>query len=105
MPPLAFQETTTQTAAVTNNPQVSEVQLYQFCGDILLRKMIDMSQILEGVGVVVHMDETALVKRKHNRGRMTANQQLVLRFYDAMSLKGYIETTSNSSADVLLPIN
>ncbi|CAH8855940.1 unnamed protein product [Trichobilharzia szidati] len=94
----------TATAYETEMSEVSAVQWYQYCRDVASWKMNKLTQVLGGVGVTVHVDETVLIKRKYNRGRMASNQQWVLGIYDTTLHKGYIEAIPDRSANVLLPI-
>uniref|UniRef100_A0AA85J9I0 Uncharacterized protein n=1 Tax=Trichobilharzia regenti TaxID=157069 RepID=A0AA85J9I0_TRIRE len=80
----------TATAYETENSEVSAVQLYNYCRDVSSWKMNTLTQVLEGVGSIVHIHETALIKRKYNRGRLQANQQWILGIYDMTPRKGSI---------------
>nr|CAH8867166.1 unnamed protein product [Trichobilharzia regenti] len=68
-----LKQTVSATAAETENTRISTVQWYQYCRDIALQNLIGITSVLRGVGVVVHVDETVLIKRKMNRGRSRAN--------------------------------
>ena len=70
------------TAAETENTQVSTIQWYQHCRDIVFQKMNSVTSAFGGVGVVVHVDETVLIKRKMNRGRRRVNHVWVIGLYD-----------------------
>lgn len=83
---------------------MSTVQWYQHCRDIASQKTNAISSVLGGVGVVVHIDETVLIKRKMNRGRIRANHVCVLGPYDTNLRKGFVERIPKRSADVLIPI-
>nr|CAH8866014.1 unnamed protein product [Trichobilharzia regenti] len=90
----------------TENSEVSAVQWYNYCRDVSSWKMNTLTQVLGGVGSTVHIDETVLIKRKYNRGRLQANQQWILGVvYDTTLRKGYIEAIPDRSAAVLVPIN
>nr|CAH8870734.1 unnamed protein product [Trichobilharzia regenti] len=95
----------TATAYETENSEVSAVQWHNYCRDVSSWKMNTLTQVLGGVGSIVHIDESVLIKRKYNRGRLQANQQWILGIYDTTLRKVYIEAISNRSAAVLVPIN
>ena len=91
------------TDAQTENNLVSTVQQFQHCRYIASWKMNSVTQMLGGVGVTVHVDETVLIKKKYNGGHPRANNVWVLGIYDTTLKKGMM-VIPNRSAQTLLPV-
>ncbi|CAH8863413.1 unnamed protein product [Trichobilharzia szidati] len=89
-----------RTAAETENSLVSTMQWFQYCRDIAASMMNEISSSLGGEGVVVHVDEIVLDKKKSKSGR----KLMVLGLYDTNLKKGLMEMVPNRSDVFLLPI-
>ncbi|CAH8820860.1 unnamed protein product [Trichobilharzia szidati] len=62
-----------------------------------------ITSLLGGDDVVVHVDETMLVKKKYNRGRQRANNIWVIGSYDTSLRKVFVERIADRMATTLVP--
>ena len=81
-------------------------RLYAEFRKIFLFKIKDeIPEIIGGVGKVVEFDETLLVKRKYNRGRVLANQKWVVCGAERGNRENYfVEFVPHRSRRYLLPL-
>ncbi|CAH8820957.1 unnamed protein product [Trichobilharzia szidati] len=91
-------------AAETENSLVSTVQWYQYCRDIESWKIEKITSLLGGEDVIMHLDETVMLKKKYNRGRQRANNIWVIGLYDTSLRKGFVERIGDRKATTLIPI-
>ena len=78
----------------------------QFCRDVLSADLIQETRIqkLGGPGKVVVVDETALAKRKYNRGQVMARETIwVLGMYDVDAKLGQLVWIENRSHQAIIP--
>ncbi|CAH8866463.1 unnamed protein product [Trichobilharzia szidati] len=65
--------------------------------------MYRITSLLGGDDVVVHVDETVLVKKKYNHGRQRANNICVKGLYDTSLRKEFVERIANGKVNTLVP--
>ena len=78
----------------------------QFCRDVLSKDLIREleNEKLGGPGKIVVVDETALAKRKYQRGRMKARETIwVLGMYDVEKKVGLLVWIPNRSHEGIIP--
>ena len=93
------------TASHLDVDQDTVVQWYQYARDICSWKLTHLQITLGGVGIIVQVDESVMVKAKYHRGRnLNRRQQWVFGAYDTTSKLGYVCFVAQRNAATLLPI-
>jgi len=73
------------------------VQWYQYFRDICSWKLLQAPIVLGGVGTVVQIDESVMVRSKYHRGRHR-RQRWVFGVYDPQQRQGYIQLVPRQDA-------
>ena len=98
----------TTTATVLGLSNHTVIDWYNFPREECSAKLIRMpiaDKKLGGVGHIVEIDESLMVKRKYNRGGLRQqHQEWVFGMYDRTSGKGWIKFVPRRDADTLLAI-
>ena len=103
---LYFWSCETSVAEATGHVGVSSatvVQWYLYFRDICSWKLLQAPIVLGGVGTVVQIDESVMVRSKYHRGRHR-RQRWVFGVYDPQQRQGYIQLVPRRDATTLLPI-
>lgn len=76
---------------------------YNFCRDVAVETLSMHTMVIGGPGMHVQIDESLLMKRKYNRGRLVKSQW-VFGAYCVEQSKGFLFFVENRSEETLLPL-
>nr|AAW27522.1 SJCHGC02977 protein [Schistosoma japonicum] len=79
---LVLQLPVTLAASLIHVSEVSSVQLYQHCRDVSTEMLLRLNLSLGGVERVVEIDETAIRKRKYDRGRSVKTEWVSTSYFN-----------------------
>ena len=74
-----------------------------FCRDVCTSYFIRHPVLLGGIGEIVEVDESSLIKRKYNRGRLLPTQW-VFGGYQPSIKEGFLVAVPNTKRETILPL-